>query len=172
MRSIQKIIVEKETGKKYLVKDLNDDFHTSAGVISKKDLQSNKTLIKSIKKDLSSLSKRIIVETTIDSNMTNLDEGACSLTIRFFTSPAFGLFRKRHLTIIIKINYKTSISYDTFANLEGVKPEYKHATISLMLHNWAYNGNKEKLVKNLDSLKKCVQKNFSLGKAEIISDTN
>jgi len=49
MRSIQKVLIEKDTGKKYLVKDLKEDFHTSAGVISKKELQSARSIIKSNK---------------------------------------------------------------------------------------------------------------------------
>ncbi len=42
-----KVLVESNSGKKYLVKDLNEDYHTSFGVISKKDLKSKKTKIKS-----------------------------------------------------------------------------------------------------------------------------
>ena len=40
--SIKKILMEKNTGKKYLVKDLQQDFYTAEGTISKKDLQSEK----------------------------------------------------------------------------------------------------------------------------------
>ncbi len=47
MRNIKKILIEKSTGKKYLVKDLEDNFHTSAGVIAKKDLASGKEEVKS-----------------------------------------------------------------------------------------------------------------------------
>ncbi len=44
-----KVLIQKDTGKKYLVKNLNQDFHTSEGIISKKDLKSKKTEIKTSK---------------------------------------------------------------------------------------------------------------------------
>jgi len=49
MRTIKKILIESNTGKKYWVKDLNEDFHTASGVLDKKDLNSKKTIIKSNK---------------------------------------------------------------------------------------------------------------------------
>jgi len=52
MRHIQKILIEQKTGKKYFVKDLTDDFHTSAGIISKKDLAKNGVVTSSKKKQL------------------------------------------------------------------------------------------------------------------------
>ena len=39
MRKIKKILVERKTGKRYFVKDLHEDFHTSAGIIKSKDLR-------------------------------------------------------------------------------------------------------------------------------------
>lgn len=45
--AIKKLLIEQSTGKKFLVKDLNEDFHTSFGVVSSKDLKSKKTSIKS-----------------------------------------------------------------------------------------------------------------------------
>lgn len=49
MRNIKKILIEQKTGNKHFVKDLDDNFHTSLGVISKKDLRSKENLIKSDK---------------------------------------------------------------------------------------------------------------------------
>jgi tRNA (adenine57-N1/adenine58-N1)-methyltransferase catalytic subunit len=49
MRNIKKILIEQSTGKKHFVKDLEDNFHTSLGVISKKDLKSKNHMIKSDK---------------------------------------------------------------------------------------------------------------------------
>ena len=49
MRPILKILIEKKTGKKYSVKSLEEDFHTSAGIISAKDLQSTSTALTSSK---------------------------------------------------------------------------------------------------------------------------
>ncbi len=43
---MKKILIHPKTGKKYLVKDITSDFHTSEGIISKKDLKSKKTEIK------------------------------------------------------------------------------------------------------------------------------
>ncbi len=43
----KKLLIEQNTGKKYLVKDINEDFHTSFGVISSKELKSKKTSIRS-----------------------------------------------------------------------------------------------------------------------------
>ncbi|MEW5896976.1 MAG: methyltransferase domain-containing protein [Nanoarchaeota archaeon] len=45
MRTIKKILIEQETGKKYFVKDLNEDFHTSSGVIPSKGLKGKKTIV-------------------------------------------------------------------------------------------------------------------------------
>ncbi|MBT4935567.1 methyltransferase domain-containing protein [Candidatus Woesearchaeota archaeon] len=50
MRNIKKILIEQKTGKKYFVKDLDDNFHTSAGIISKKDLVKNGIVQSSKKK--------------------------------------------------------------------------------------------------------------------------
>ena len=44
---MQKILIESHTGKKYLVKDVAEDYHTSFGIISSKDLKAKKTNIKS-----------------------------------------------------------------------------------------------------------------------------
>ncbi|HLC70925.1 MAG TPA: methyltransferase domain-containing protein [Candidatus Nanoarchaeia archaeon] len=44
-----KIIIDKETGTKYVVKNSKEDFHTSAGVIKSKDLQSTKEIVTSSK---------------------------------------------------------------------------------------------------------------------------
>lgn len=43
----KKLLLEPATGKKFLVKDLNEEFHTSFGVISSKELKSKKTEIES-----------------------------------------------------------------------------------------------------------------------------
>ena len=48
MRPIQKILIEPSTGKKYPVKDL-EDFHTSGGIISEKELLSGKSIVTSSK---------------------------------------------------------------------------------------------------------------------------
>ena len=42
MRIIQKVLVEKATGKKFFIKDSSEDYHTSLGIITSKDLQSGK----------------------------------------------------------------------------------------------------------------------------------
>jgi len=47
MRNIKRILIEAKTGKKYFVKDINDDFHTSSGVVKAKDLKSKKEVIES-----------------------------------------------------------------------------------------------------------------------------
>ena len=46
---IQKILIEKYTGKKYFVKELQQDFYTAEGTISKKDLQGNNAEVKTNK---------------------------------------------------------------------------------------------------------------------------
>jgi len=45
MRNIKKILIEERTYKKYFVKELEDNFHTSSGVISSEDLRSDKEVI-------------------------------------------------------------------------------------------------------------------------------
>lgn len=47
MKLPQKILIEKDSGRKYIVKDIEEDFHTSVGVIKSKDLQSGKGMITS-----------------------------------------------------------------------------------------------------------------------------
>lgn len=47
MKPTQKTLLEKSSRKKYLVKDAKEDFHTSAGVIKSKDLQSGKEIVTS-----------------------------------------------------------------------------------------------------------------------------
>src|SRR3989338_3810538 len=42
---MKKIIMERESGKKYLLKECNHDFNTSFGVLKKKDIQSQKKII-------------------------------------------------------------------------------------------------------------------------------
>ncbi len=49
MRNIQKILIDHKTQKKHFVKDLEEDFHTSNGVISKEDLNSENSIIESNK---------------------------------------------------------------------------------------------------------------------------
>ena len=49
MRNIKKILIEENSDQKFMVKDLEEDFHTSSGVVSKDDLQSDKTVVKSSK---------------------------------------------------------------------------------------------------------------------------
>lgn len=43
----KKILIEQNSGKKFLVKDLTEDYHTSFGIIISKDLKGKKTKIKS-----------------------------------------------------------------------------------------------------------------------------
>lgn len=43
----KKLLLEQNTGKKFLVKDFSEDYHTSFGIISSKELKSKKTSIKS-----------------------------------------------------------------------------------------------------------------------------
>lgn len=49
MRTIQKILIEQATGKKYFVKELDEDFHTSQGLLKSADIKSNKSKISSSK---------------------------------------------------------------------------------------------------------------------------
>lgn len=49
MKPTSKIIIEKLSGKKYLVKNTKEDFHTSAGVIKSNELQSTKEIVTSSK---------------------------------------------------------------------------------------------------------------------------
>ncbi len=49
MRQIQKILIEQATGKKYFVKDLNEDFHTSQGIVKSSELKLNKNVVTSAK---------------------------------------------------------------------------------------------------------------------------
>ena len=105
-RTIQKILIEKETGKKYYVKDLNEDFYTSGGTISSKDLKSKKSEIKTnkgkvflvlepsfidlwenlqrgpqimIQKDIG----LIVAKTGINKNSMIVDAGGCSGSLCF-----------------------------------------------------------------------------------------
>jgi tRNA (adenine57-N1/adenine58-N1)-methyltransferase catalytic subunit len=70
MRNIRKILVELSTGKKYYIKDLNDNFHTSNGVISSKDLRGRKHLVESNKGK-----KFVLVEPNFADLWENLQRG-------------------------------------------------------------------------------------------------
>lgn len=52
-----KILIEQQTGKKHLVKDVQEDYHTFSGVISAKELKSNKKIV------VSSTGKKFLVLT-------------------------------------------------------------------------------------------------------------
>ncbi|MDP3698671.1 MAG: methyltransferase domain-containing protein [Nanoarchaeota archaeon] len=47
MPTMKKILIEPNSGKKYLVKDLAEDYHTSFGIIKSKDLKGKKSKIRS-----------------------------------------------------------------------------------------------------------------------------
>ncbi|NQV91728.1 hypothetical protein HQ489_04605 [Candidatus Woesearchaeota archaeon] len=49
MRNIKKVLVDLNSNKKYFIKDLDDNFHTSNGVISKEQMNGSETLVKSDK---------------------------------------------------------------------------------------------------------------------------
>lgn len=51
MRTIKKILFHPKSGKKFLIKDLEEDFHTQYGIISSKDILSGKEMIFSNKKE-------------------------------------------------------------------------------------------------------------------------
>ena len=70
MRDIKKILIDVKSGKKFTVKDLNDSFHTSSGVISSKDLKSNKTIVESNKGK-----KFFLIEPTFVDFWENLKRG-------------------------------------------------------------------------------------------------
>jgi len=70
MRTIQKILFHPKSGKKFLVKDLEEDFNTQYGIIVAKDLQSNKDSILSTKKE-----KFILFTPTFSDFWENLHRG-------------------------------------------------------------------------------------------------
>jgi len=51
MRTIRKILLHPKSGKKFLVKDLEEEFNTPYGIVSAKDLQSDKEMLFSNKKE-------------------------------------------------------------------------------------------------------------------------
>lgn len=51
-RTVKRVLIHQKSKKSFLVKDLEDNFHTSFGTLSKTDLQSRKEVIKSDKDDL------------------------------------------------------------------------------------------------------------------------
>lgn len=55
IRIVQKVLLDMKENKKYFIKDLNNSFHTSSGMISIKDLNSDKGLIFSNKNQLFAL---------------------------------------------------------------------------------------------------------------------
>jgi len=70
MRTIQKILFHPKSGKKFLVKDLEEDFNTQYGIIPAKDLQSNKESLLSTKKE-----KFILFNPTFPDFWENLQRG-------------------------------------------------------------------------------------------------
>lgn len=51
MRKIEKILIHQKTGKKFFVKDKNEEFHTSFGIIAATDLSADKDVVESSKKE-------------------------------------------------------------------------------------------------------------------------
>ncbi len=51
MRMIQKVLVHAKTGKRFLVKSMEDDFHTSFGTISGAEMKTGKSMVESSKKE-------------------------------------------------------------------------------------------------------------------------
>src|SRR3989338_7110913 len=47
MKTNKKLLIEQSTGKRFLVKELTEDYHTSFGIISSKDLKGKKSNLKS-----------------------------------------------------------------------------------------------------------------------------
>jgi len=56
------ILIHQKTGKKYLVKDINEEFHTSEGLITAKDLKSKKSEVKSSKEEIFTLLEASFVD--------------------------------------------------------------------------------------------------------------
>ncbi len=67
---ISKILIEEKSGSKFYVKDLDDEFHTSYGVISSKELKSGKSEIYSNTKN-----KFILIEPGFSDLWENLKRG-------------------------------------------------------------------------------------------------
>ena len=70
MRPIIKILIEHKSGKKYPVKTLEEDFHTSSGIITAKDMQSTKTTLTSSKGE-----KFILIDPTFADLWEQLQRG-------------------------------------------------------------------------------------------------
>jgi len=51
MRKIEKILIHQKTGKKFFVKDKNEEFHTSFGIITAKNLSADKEIVESSKNE-------------------------------------------------------------------------------------------------------------------------
>jgi len=51
MRAIQKVLVHVKTGKRFLVKSIDDDFHTSFGTISVREMKEGKGMVESSKNE-------------------------------------------------------------------------------------------------------------------------
>jgi tRNA (adenine57-N1/adenine58-N1)-methyltransferase len=51
MRTIQKILLHLKTGQKFLVKEIDDDFHTQYGIIPASEFKGNKEMLTSTKKE-------------------------------------------------------------------------------------------------------------------------
>jgi len=67
---MKKILIEQRTGKKYPVKDLNENFHTQHGIILSKDLKSTKNIVESNKGK-----KFILLNPTFPDLWENLQRG-------------------------------------------------------------------------------------------------
>ncbi len=51
MRIVKKILIDEKTGKKYHIKELDDDFHTPFGTVNKEYLKGNRKIVESSRKE-------------------------------------------------------------------------------------------------------------------------
>ncbi|OGY55810.1 MAG: hypothetical protein A2912_01145 [Candidatus Buchananbacteria bacterium RIFCSPLOWO2_01_FULL_40_23b] len=77
MRTIQKVLVHTKTGKRFLVKSIEDDFHTSFGTISCADMKSDKEMVESSKKE-----KFIVLEPSFVDLLAEMQRGPQVITAK------------------------------------------------------------------------------------------
>ncbi len=77
MRTIQRVLVHTKTGKRFLVKSMDDDFHTLFGTIGCADLKSGKSMVESSKKE-----KFILIEPTFVDLLAEMQRGPQVITAK------------------------------------------------------------------------------------------
>ncbi len=158
MRSIQRVLVEKPTGKKFFVKEITQDYHTPSGVISRKDLQAGKTEVTS-----GSGKKFSVLEPFFADLWENLHRGPQVMVHKDIGLIIAKTGMTKNWTVLDAGGGSGSLCF-SLANLAGKVVVYEHNAehYAILLKNKEMLGIKNVILKKEDIYRGIVEKNLHL----------